>query len=251
MDLDYRLDGPDNAPVLVLSNSLGTRWSLWDTQVETWSKTFRILRYNTRGHGGSPIGHCQLTLEKLGQDVVALLDHLHIARAYFCGISLGGLTGLWLNRYAADRFERMVVANTAAKIGHYEAWMSRAAQVRREGLSALADSAGSRWFSEAFLREQPAIVEHFKQDLRHLSAQGYASCCEALANADLRDEINALSCPLLVIAGDYDPVTTVNDAITLVQQVKNSELLRLPASHLSNVECSTTFAQSVTQFLTR
>ncbi|MBT0720862.1 3-oxoadipate enol-lactonase [Rosenbergiella collisarenosi] len=251
MDLDYRLDGPDNAPVLVLSNSLGTLWTLWDPQFSEWVKTFRVLRYHTRGHGSSPLTDAPLTLAQLGQDVVALLDHLNIARAHFCGISLGGLTGLWLNRYAASRFDRIVVANTAARIGQRDAWQTRALQVRKAGLSAIAASAASRWFTDAFIDRRPGIVEQFEDTLAQLQAEGYAACCDALALADLRSELESMSRAMLVIAGEQDPVTTVDDAQRIVHQTTNSELLTLPASHLSNVECGPEFTHAVSHFLTR
>ncbi|MBT0729208.1 3-oxoadipate enol-lactonase [Rosenbergiella nectarea] len=250
MELEYRLDGPDNAPVLVLSNSLGTLWNLWDGQFSEWSKHFRVLRYQTRGHGGSPTGEAPFTLAQLGQDVVGLLDHLNIARAHFCGISLGGLTGLWLNRYASSRFDRLVVANTAARIGQRDAWLVRAAQVREQGLTALAANAASRWFTDEYVQQRPGIVENYTDQLQQLSPQGYAACCEALAYADLRNELEEMSRPLLVIAGEHDPVTTVEDAQRIVSHCAQSHLVTLPASHLSNVECSVPFCQHVLNFLT-
>jgi len=250
MDLEYRLDGPDNAPVLVLSNSLGTLWNLWDAQFSEWSKQFRVLRYQTRGHGGSPSGDTPFTLAKLGQDVVGLLDHLNIARAHFCGISLGGLTGLWLNRYAPSRFDRLVIANTAARIGQRDTWLSRAEQVREQGLAGIAASAAQRWFTEEYIQQRPGIVENFTDQLQQLSSQGYAACCEALAYADLRNELDAMSRPLLVVAGEQDPVTTVEDAQRIVAHCAQSQLVTLPASHLSNVECSVPFCQHVLKFLT-
>ncbi|KYP87371.1 3-oxoadipate enol-lactonase [bacteria symbiont BFo2 of Frankliniella occidentalis] len=249
MELDYRLDGPDNAPVLVLSNSLGTLWNSWDGQFSEWRKYYRVLRYQTRGHGDSPSGETPFTLAQLGQDVVALLDHLNIARAHFCGISLGGLTGLWLNRYAASRIDRLVVANTAARIGQRDAWLARAAQVREQGLGALAASAPQRWFTQEYIEQRPGIVENFIDQLEQLSPQGYAACCEALASADLRNELEEMSRPLLVIAGEQDPVTTVEDAQRIVSQCAQSQLVTLPASHLSNVECSVPFCQHVLKFL--
>ncbi|WKX27923.1 3-oxoadipate enol-lactonase [Tatumella ptyseos] len=250
MDLEYRLDGPDNAPVLVLSNSLGTLWNLWDGQFSEWSKQFRVLRYQTRGHGGSPSRDTPFTLAQLGQDVVALLDHLNIARAHFCGISLGGLTGLWLNRYAPSRFDRLIIANTAARIGQRDTWLTRADQVRKQGLTGLAASAAQRWFTEGYVQQRPGIVENFTDQLQQLSPQGYAACCEALAYADLRNELDAMSRPLLVIAGEQDPVTTVEDAQRIVSHCTQSQLVTLPASHLSNVECSVPFCQHVLKFLT-
>lgn len=138
MDIDYRLDGRAAAPLLVLSNSLGTTFDLWQPQLLALSEHFRVLRYNQRGHGATPLSTPRLRLEDLGQDVIALLDYLDVASAHFCGISMGGLTGLWLNRYHPQRITRMVVANTAARIGNAEGWQQRAQQVRSQGLSSIA-----------------------------------------------------------------------------------------------------------------
>jgi len=130
MDIDYRLDGRAGAPLLVLSNSLGTTFNMWQAQLPAWCEHFRVLRYNQRGHGATPLPETPLRLETLGNDVVDLLDRLGAPSAHFCGISMGGLTGLWLNRYHPQRIERLVVANTAARIGSAEGWQQRAQQVR-------------------------------------------------------------------------------------------------------------------------
>ncbi|MGG2076251.1 alpha/beta fold hydrolase [Lelliottia nimipressuralis] len=133
METEFCLDGPEGAPLLMLSNSLGTTWAMWQAQLPALTPHFRVLRYNTRGHGRSAVGQQPVTLERLGQDVIALLDHLDVDRACFCGISLGGLTGMWLNCHAPERFHRIVVANTAARIGQEEGWRQRAARCARAG----------------------------------------------------------------------------------------------------------------------
>ena len=138
MNIEYRLDGPKEAPMLVLANSLGTTWDMWQPQMAALTRDFNVLRYNPRGHGSTPLPSCELNLEILGRDVIALLDHLDVENASFCGISMGGLTGLWLARHYPARFRKMVVANTAARIGSEEAWLQRARQVREQGLSAVA-----------------------------------------------------------------------------------------------------------------
>lgn len=249
MDLEYRLDGPEAAPLLVLSNSLGTTWPMWQGQMADFTRHFRVLRYNTRGHGRSPVPEGGVTLDSLGRDVVALLDHLDIARAFFCGISLGGMTGMWLNRHAPSRFERIVVANTAAKIGEARGWLQRAATVRQQGMSPVASSAAERWFTPAYRERNPGVVARLIDGLADTSAGGYAACCEALAAADLRDEVAAMLRPMLVVAGEEDPVTTVNDARWLAAQAKQTTCVALPASHLSNVACPDAFNQQVLTFL--
>ncbi|WP_333849217.1 3-oxoadipate enol-lactonase [Leclercia sp.] len=250
MDLDYRLDGPETAPVLVLSNSLGTTWQMWQPQMAELTQHFRVLRYNTRGHGRSPVPAGGISLDSLGQDVIDLLDHLDIEHAFFCGISFGGMTGMWLNRHAPSRFPRIVVANTAAKIGESRGWLQRAATVRQQGMAPVASTAADRWFTPAFRKQNPGIVQLLIDDLAATPPEGYAACCEALAAADLREDVAAMLRPMWVIAGTEDPVTTVQDAQWLAAQAKQTSCVALPASHLSNVACPDAFNHHVIAFLT-
>ncbi|CAI0814151.1 3-oxoadipate enol-lactonase [Serratia quinivorans] len=249
MDIDYRLDGRAGAPLLVLSNSLGTTFDMWQPQLPVLSEHFHVLRYNQRGHGATPLPRHPLRLEDLGQDVIALLDHLDAPSAHFCGISMGGLTGLWLNRYHPQRIRRLVVANTAARIGSVEGWQQRARQVRHSGLAPIAAASPARWFSETFLQQHPERVAPLVAGLAAGNAEGYAACCDALALADLRAEVVSMTRPMRVIAGELDPVTTVEDAKFLVTNAPHAELRRLPASHISNIACPDLFNHSVVEFL--
>lgn len=250
MDIEYRLDGPEQAPLLVLSNSLGTTYDMWEPQREAFCEHFRVLRYNQRGHGNTPAPDTTLTLAVLGQDVIRLLDHLDIEKAYFCGISMGGLTGQWLNRFVPERLKAVVIANTSARIGQEESWKQRAETVRAHGLSAIAESSPSRWFTREFQQQLPEKIAPLIKQLAAGNPTGYAACCDALAAADLRREIPQMQRPMLVIAGEADPVTTVADGEFLVSQAPDAKLLTLPASHLSNIACPQAFNQGVISFLT-
>ena len=249
MNLNYTMTGPEDAPVLVLSNSLGTTLDMWAPQVDALSKHFRVVRYDTRGHGRSFVPAGAYTIDDLGRDVVALLDALRIERAHFCGISMGGLTGQWLGRYASDRIDRLIVADTAARIGTVDGWRERAALVRAHGMADVAAGAAGRWFTADFAARQPDVVQRLTDSLRVTSAEGYASCCDALALADLRGEIDRIVAPTLVIAGQYDPVTTVDDARFIAERVPGAHLVALEASHLSNVEAADAFNAAVLAFL--
>ncbi|WP_170975323.1 alpha/beta fold hydrolase [Martelella alba] len=251
MDLEYRIDGPVSAPVLVLSNSLGTTWTLWDAQFSSFIKRFRVLRYNTRGHGNSPLPAREMNLALLGQDVVDLLDHLNIPCASFCGVSLGGLTGLWLNLRYPQRFSQFVLANTALRIGNQEAWLTRARRVRAEGLSPVVATSAQRWFTEDYIRHKPGVVANMLEGLATLSPTGYAACCEVLARADLRADAADISRPVLMIAGQEDPVTTIADAQQVVDTVADAALCVLPASHLANIACAREFTRQTLNFLLR
>src|SRR5690349_12516321 len=169
VDLYYQLEGERGRPVLVFSNSLGTDLRMWGAQAAALAPDYRVLRYDTRGHGRSSSGSAPVTLGRLGRDVLALLDHLDIERAHFCGISMGGMTGQWLGIHAAQRFERIALANTAARIGSAEGWHMRSGQVRREGMGLVADGAAGRWFTPSFVAGHAPVVDAMIEGLRALS----------------------------------------------------------------------------------
>ncbi|AVS89592.1 3-oxoadipate enol-lactonase [Paracidovorax avenae] len=249
-----RVEGPADAPALVFSNSLGTTLEMWDAQAERFARTHRVVRYDTRGHGGSVVSSGPYTFDQLGGDVVALLDALGIARASFCGISMGGFTGLWLGVNAPQRLERLVVANSAAKIGTADGWTTRAAMVREKGAAGMAELAASspgRWFTDAFAAAQPDVVRRAQGWIAGIAPEGYAGCCEALAQADLRAAIGGIAAPTLLIAGTADPVTTVADAQAMQAAIAGARVAELPASHLSNLEASQAFDAALADFLQR
>ncbi|HEY4665348.1 MAG TPA: 3-oxoadipate enol-lactonase [Comamonas sp.] len=252
----FRIDlqGPADAPVVVLSNSLGTTFEMWDGLAKALSGSFRVLRYDTRGHGESVCTPGPYSFSLLGQDVLSILDALHIEKAHFCGISMGGLTGLWLGVNAAARLHSITVANSAAKIGTASAWQERATMVRSQGVAGmqtLASSAPSRWFTETFCHTHPELVKTAQSWVAGISPEGYASCCEALAQEDLRSKLHTIATPTLLIAGEFDPVTTVADAQAMQSAIPHASLVQLPASHLSNLEAPETFAQALTSFIHR
>lgn len=247
--LHYRIDGAQAGPCIVLANSLGTDLSMWDPQADLLARDFRVLRYDTRGHGQSGRGSAPVTLERLGRDVVGLLDALAIPRAHFCGISMGGMTGQWLGIHQPRRVGKLVLANTAARIGTSEAWNARAAQVRADGMDGVADGAAARWFTPAFQASAPQLVACMIARLRGQDRDGYAACCAALAGADLRGVVASIAVPTLVIAGADDPVTTVADGTWLVDTLPEAQLAVVPASHLSNLEAAQPFGAALLAFL--
>jgi 3-oxoadipate enol-lactonase len=247
--LHFRTDGDPAQPCVVLSNSLGTDLSMWDAQAAALARDFYVLRYDTRGHGQSESGGAPLSLATLGHDVVGLLDALAIPRAHFCGISMGGMVGQWLGIHQPQRIGRLVVANTAARIGTAEGWLDRADLVRREGMGGVADGAAGRWFTTDFVAGAPQVVSGMTGRLREQDPSGYAACCEALAHADLREDVSAIPCPTLVVAGSADPVTTVADARWLAERIADATVAELHASHISNVEAEGAFTDILHRFL--
>lgn len=247
--LHYRLDGAAGAPVLLLSNSLGTTLDMWQPQLAALGQHFRLLRYDTRGHGGSTLGDGACSISQLGGDVLALLDALDIERVHFCGISMGGLTGQWLGVHAPQRLHKLVLCNTAARIGNAEGWHSRAALVRQSGMAEVAAGAAARWFSADYVAAEAALVAGLIRQLAACDAAGYAACCDALATADLRDAIAGITLPTLVVAGLQDPVTTPGDADFIAGRIVGAQRVDLLASHLSSIEAAAAFNNVLLRFL--
>ncbi len=185
MKLHHVVDGPAGAPALVLSNSLGTTLELWEPQVAPLAERFRVVRYDRRGHGRSPVAAGATTIDDLGGDLVELLDELALERVSFCGLSLGGVVGMWLAVNAPERVERLALCCTAASFAPRQGWVDRAATVRADGIGAIAEAVLGRWFRPSFQDAHPDVVARFRAMLVSTPAEGYAACCEALADADL------------------------------------------------------------------
>lgn len=249
--LHYRLDGPTEGPVLVLSHSVGTSLQMWRPQIEALKSRVRILSYDTRGHGSSGVPAGEYAVDDLGRDLVALLDHLELSRVSLCGLSLGGLVAMWMGIHAKDRLERLVLANTAAHLGPPENWQARIDLVREQGTVALAEVAPTRWFTEAFRRNRPEEATGVVDMLLATDPVGYMGCCAAIRDADFRPAIAGIDLPTLVIGGTYDPATTVETARYLAHHIRGAELVELDASHLSNIEQADSFNRAVERFLDR
>jgi 3-oxoadipate enol-lactonase len=247
--LNYRFDGPADAPVLALSNSLGTNLSMWDPQIPTLASKFRLLRYDTRGHGQSSVTPGPYSITQLGRDIVGLLDAVGIERAHFCGLSMGGVTGMWLGVYAPERVNRLVLCNTAAKIGSTEMWNTRIETVRTSGLSAVAETQAQRWFTPAFIAKAPDVIAATRQMIASTSPEGYAANCGAIRDMDQRETISRIRARTLVIGGLHDPVISAADLRYLVDTIPGAKLVELDASHLSNVEAPVEFTKALINFL--
>lgn len=247
--INYQTFGDAAKPALVFSNSLGTNFKMWQPQIDFFQQDFFVICYDTRGHGASSAPQGPYSIDQLGQDVVNLLDHLNIEKAAFCGISMGGLTGQWLAINRPERFNQVVVCNTAAKIGQEQAWNDRATLVREQGLTPIASTAAGRWFTEAFVQSNLDIITKLSNDLGAGSPEGYASCCEALAKADLREQLKQVKIPVFIIAGQQDPVTTIEDGLFIQKQIFNSQLFNINASHISNLEQPEDFNNTIINFL--
>jgi 3-oxoadipate enol-lactonase len=247
--ISYEVAGPGDGPVVLLAHSIGTTRMLWDGQAAALADAWRVVRYDARGHGGSSAPSGDYSIEQLGRDALAVLDAIGVERAHVVGLSLGGMTAMWLAVHAPERIGRVVLANTAARIGTSERWVERIAQVRSGGMAAIVDQAISRWFSPAFHAQDPATIAAYRHLLLGCSAVGYAGCCAVLRDADLREAIANIAAQTLIVAGDHDLATTTADADVMRARIPNATLMTLPAAHLSNVEQPAAFTQAVRQFL--
>lgn len=245
----YSLTGAAGAPALIFSNSLGATFAMWDPQLAALEKEFRVLCYDTRGHGQTAVPPGPYSIELLARDVLALLDALQLDRVNFCGLSMGGMIGMWLGVNAPQRFHRIVLCNTAAKIGTAEMWNARIENVRKGGTRAIAGTVIERWFTPEFRASSSAVVAAIQRMLENSPSEGYAECCAAIRDMDQRETIKAMRVPTLVIAGGKDLVTPPAEGRILAEQISGARYAELPAAHLSNVEAPGEFTAELMRFL--
>ena len=240
--LVYRLDGDDDSPPIVLVNSLGTDLRMWDPQVAALSRIFRVLRYDIRGHGQSGLSDEKVTIERLGLDLMDLLDELAIRSVHICGLSLGGVIALWLAVHHPERIKRAVFANTAARIGTVEGWNARIGSVESGGMAAVREAVVARFLSEGFRVRQPETTRWVGDMLEATNPEGYIAACAALRDADLTHLIHKIRVPSLILAGALDEATPPAQAKELQKLIPGSDLIIFPeVAHLSNIELPNAF----------
>ena len=249
LQLYYEFRAAPSRPTLVLSNSLGADLSLWSAQMDQLSSEFSILCYDPRGQGRSSAPPGPYTLAEMAGDVLSLLDALKLERVHLCGISMGGLVGQWLGIHAAERIHKLVLSNTAAKIGSFERWNSRIETVQREGMQAIVPAVLAGWLTEWFQREHPEEALRLQQMLAANDPAGYAACCAAVRDADLRENVQSIQAPTLILCGSHDASTTCAESQFLASCIAGSRLVELPAAHISNVEAAQRFTAAVRDFL--
>jgi 3-oxoadipate enol-lactonase len=249
LGVHYALAGAEGTPVLLLSNSLGSDLSMWDGQVPALERRFRVLRYDSRGHGKTAVTAAPYTLDQLAGDVLRLLDALELSRVHFCGLSVGGLVGVWLAARAPRRVDRLVLCNTAARVGSAQTWNARMDAVRGGGLAAIGEGLMERWFTEAFRRRRPEAVARARAMVEATPPEGYLGCCAAIRDADVRADLARVAAPTLVIAGGEDPATPPAQGRALAEGIAGARYVELPAAHLSNVEAEDAFTRELLGFL--
>ena len=247
--IHYALEGQSGLPVLVFSNSLGANYSMWEPQAREFQKKFRVLRYDTRGHGQSPPTPGPYSIELLGRDVIAMLDALDLDRVHFCGLSMGGMIGMWLALNVPERLNKLVLSNTAAKIGTAEGWNARIEAVQKNGMKSVASGILERWFTPAFRQKAPETMANILKTLEETNPDGYVGCCAAVRDFDCREKLSAIRTPTLVIVGAHDPATPPADGRFLAQQIPGARYVELNAAHLSNIEAENHFNKELVAFM--
>jgi 3-oxoadipate enol-lactonase len=243
--VDGPADGRQEAPVLLLGGSLGSTVEMWLPQVPRLSRRMRVVRFDHRGHGGSPVPPGPYTVAELGRDVLELLDHLGVQRAHYAGLSLGGMVGMWLAAYAPQRVDRLALLSTAAYLPPAQGWLDRAGAVRAGGMAAVAGTVVQRWFTGAF-----GDRDRYETMLRSIPADGYTACCHAIAALDLRPALPSIRAATLVIAGAQDPATPPALSREIVAGIPDARLAIVEdAAHLSNVEQPEQVTALLTEFL--
>lgn len=247
---NVRFGGPADAPVVVLSNPLGSTLAMWDDHVEALTRHFRVLRYDTRGHGGSPSIKGPASMAALGRDVLDILDANGIETVHFVGLSLGGMVGQWLLANAPERLERVVLANTSSHYTDPESWNARIHAVKTFGIDRIVEGIPERWFTPEFRESEPETMERVKAMVRQTSVEGYANCCAAIRDMDLREAIRGADRQVLVIVGEHDGATPPEMGWAIAEAIPGARLVSLGASHVSAIEMPEAFTEAVVSFLT-
>jgi 3-oxoadipate enol-lactonase len=247
--LNVAVEGRDSGPTLMLSNSLGTTMQMWEPQMATLTKLFRVIRYDRRGHGKSGVPSGPYSMERFGRDVLAILDDLNIEKVHWCGLSMGGMVGQWLGANAPTRVDKLILSNTSCYYPDPTNWHNRIKAVKAGGLAAVADAVIAGWLTADFREREPRIAANMKSMLLATPVQGYLACCETLSTLDQRDLLPGITSPTLVIAGRHDMATPLAAGEFIRSQIPGASLTILDAAHISNVEQPHAFADTVIGFL--
>ena len=247
--LYVRAEGPGSAPALMLSNSLGTDLHLWDAQAPAWARSFHVVRYDRRGHGRSGLGHAPHSMQRLGQDALAIMDSLGLDKVHWCGLSMGGMVGQWLAANAPDRIDKLILSNTSAYFSDKTRWDDRIKVVREKGVGSIADGVMNLWFTADFRAREPQTIARFKEMLSATPVEGYIAACEAVRDMDHRELLQRITAPTLIIAGKHDPSTPLEAAGFMHARIAGSALTVLDAAHISNVEQPAIYTDTVSRFL--
>jgi 3-oxoadipate enol-lactonase len=254
IQMNYVLEGPANGPMVTMSHSLATDLSMWDPQAKALARRYRVLRYDTRGHGGTDAPAGAYSLSQLADDARALLKALGIARTHWIGLSMGGMIGQTLALSSPEILQSLGLCDTSSRIpaDMKHVWDERIATVDAKGMDPMVEPTVARWFTPKFIESHKDVIEPVRAMIRRTPAKGYVGCCHAIKALDLTERLKAITLPTLIIVGAQDMGTPLAASQAINQQIKGSQLLVLdPASHLSNLEQPEAFTNALEQFLSR
>lgn len=247
--INVEIEGREGAPVLMLSNSLGTNLHMWDAQAAEWAKHFRLVRYDRRGHGKSGAPKGPYSMERFGRDVLAVLDALKIKKTNWCGLSMGGMVGQWLGANAPDRIEKLILSNTNFHYADKGPWNDRIKIVQEKGLAGLVEPNMERWFTKGFRDRAPEAIAPVKTMFLATNPGGYVASCEAIRDMDYRASNPSIAAPTLVIVGSQDPATPPSAGEAIAQQIKGAKFAAIDAAHIANIEQPKIYTETVLNFL--
>jgi 3-oxoadipate enol-lactonase len=247
--LNYRFDGEDGRPVLLLSNSLGSTMAMWEAQMTALTEHFRVLRYDNRGHGGSAVPQGPYSVERIARDAQELIEGLGVAPVLYCGLSLGGMVGMWLCQNTPQLLSRVVLANTSAFFGQPETWNQRLAMIDSDGMQVVAENVIQRWLSKDYMDQHPEETARYVAMIASTPPEGYKAAAIGVRDVDLREGLAAIQVPVLVIAGALDPSTPPAMAEAIADAIPSAKLAIFDALHLSNIEKADEFSKLIIRFL--
>ena len=254
INVNYTLDGPESAPVVTLSHSLANDLTMWDPQLSALTAKYRVLRYDTRGHGGTDAPGGPYALEQVAEDARGLLPVLGIERTHFVGLSMGGMIGQVLGLTQPQMLESLVLCDTSSRVPPEArpVWEERIAATVTEGMEPHVEFTVEHWFTAPFRDQRPEVVDRVRAIIRATDTEGYMGCCRAIQPLDITERLAAIELPTLIIVGEEDMGTPVADSEAIHEQIKGSKLeIIKSAAHLTNVEQPAVFNQALVAFLDR
>jgi 3-oxoadipate enol-lactonase len=249
--INVKVEGPESAPVLMLSNSISADLSMWDPQAPEFARHFRLIRYDRRGHGKSGVPKAPYSMEAMGRDVLAVLDALGVKTMTWCGLSMGGMVGQWLGANAPERIEKLILCNTHYYYEDKGPWNDRIKAAREKGMAALAAPFMERWFTKDFREGHPAVIEKMIASFAATPVEGFVGCCAAGRDMDHRELLGRIKAPTLVIAGRQDMATPLAANEQICAKIPGASITVLDTSHISNLGQPQAFTKAVLEFLKR
>ena len=247
--INVEITGSASAPALMLSNSLGTNLHMWDDQADEWSRHFRLIRYDRRGHGGSDAPAGPYSMERLGRDVLGVLDVLGVARTHWCGLSMGGMVGQWLGANAPDRIGKLVLSNTNYYYEDKKPWDDRIRFLKSNPIEKLVDPSMERWFTAGFRARAPQTISRMKEIFLTSDQTGYIACCEAIRDMDFRESNPRVKAKTMVIVGAQDPATPPAQGEAIAKAIPGAKVASIDAAHIANMEQPQVYTKTVLDFL--